>query len=275
MVTGTLPHMQPVICVEQARLAYGDHIALDGADLDVAPGTLTTLIGPNGSGKSTLLDAVAGLITPVSGTVRTFEPGTDRPARVAYVMQQTRANALLPLSAIEVVRMGRYALRGMFGRFRAADHEAVERAMVRLEVDGIADRQLRELSGGQRQRVLMAQGVAQEAPALLLDEPVTGLALVSRRRITEVVEEELERGTAVVVSTHDLRDAEVADHVVLLAGRVVACGPPGEVLTADNLRQAYGGRFIQLSPDDAGVDEHVHPHHHHVQPTRQDADQPS
>ena len=267
--------MNPVIHAQAARLSYGRHVAVDRADLALGAGTLTTLIGPNGSGKSTLLDAVAGLVDPVSGTVTTHDPHGDGPARVAYVMQQTRTGALLPMSVLEVVRMGRYGLRGMFGRFRAEDHDAVEDAMSRLEVTGIARRQLRELSGGQRQRVLMAQGLAQRAPVLLLDEPVTGLDLVSRRRITEVVAEECDGGTTVVVSTHDLTDAEGADHVVLLSGRIVAQGPPADVLTPENLRAAYGGRFIQLSPDDAGVDEHVHPHHYHVQPTRQDADQPS
>ena len=266
--------MNPVIHASGARLSYGRHVAVDRVDLELTVGTLTTLIGPNGSGKSTLLDAVAGLVDPVSGTVTTTDPGGDGPARVAYVMQQTRTGALLPMSVLEVVRMGRYGLRGMFGRFRAEDHDAVEDAMSRLEVTSIARRQLRELSGGQRQRVLMAQGLAQRAPVLLLDEPVTGLDLVSRRRITDVIAEECDAGTTVVVSTHDLTDAEGADHVVLLSGRVVAQGPPAEVLTPENLRAAYGGRFIQVGPDDVAVDEHVHPHHHAHEHDHEHPDRP-
>src|SRR5690606_5664435 len=106
--------------------------------------------------------------------------------------------------------------RGLFGRFRADDHAAVEAAMARTEVAHLAGRQLRDLSGGQRQRALVAQGLAQEADLLLLDEPVTGLDVVTREALLRIVDEERDAGRTVVVTTHSLEDAARCDVVVLL-----------------------------------------------------------
>ena len=238
---------------------YGRTTALDGVDVSLPRGAVTALVGPNGSGKSSLLLAACGLVPVASGEISVL----GRPARagrpdVAVVLQATPSEAALPVTAREVVRMARYARRGPLRRLTAADAEAVDSAMERLEVTDLASRHLRELSGGQRQRVLVAQGLAQEADLLLLDEPVTGLDLVSADRILRVLADERAAGRTVVVCTHDLDDAEEADHVVLLAGVVVAAGPPGEVVTEANLRLAYGGRRLSGAGLRARHDEHGH-----------------
>jgi ABC-type Mn2+/Zn2+ transport system ATPase subunit len=119
-------------------------------------------------------------------------------------------------------------------------------------------RPLHQLSGGQRQRAFVAQGLAQGADLLLLDEPVTGLDLVSRQHILDAVAAERAAGRAVVVSTHDLGDASQADHLLLLAGRVVASGPPDEVLTDDHLAEAYGGHLLRLGNRTLILDDHAH-----------------
>jgi ABC-type sugar transport system ATPase subunit len=124
---------------------------------------------------------------------------------------------------------------GLFGRLGRDGHTAVDRAMERTGVTDLAHRQLLELSGGQRQRVLVAQGLASEADLLVLDEPMTGLDVVSRGRILEVMDEERREGRTVVFSTHDLAEAAGADQIVLLAGRVVAAGPPDTVLTLQSV----------------------------------------
>jgi iron complex transport system ATP-binding protein len=243
------------------RLAHGSVVALDAADFVLEPGTLTAIIGPNGSGKSTLLHGIAGLLAPVAGelTVDGRRAGSGR-ARVAYVLQSTRVHEHLPVTVREVVTMARYAHRGLFRPLRDDDRRVVDVAMERLEVADLASRQLRDLSGGQRQRVLVAQGLAQEAPVLLLDEPVTGLDLVSHRRILEVVREERDAGRTVVMTTHDLGEAAHADHVLLLAGRVVASGPPSQVLTAEHLSDAYRQRLVRLDENVLMLDDA--PHHH-------------
>lgn len=235
-------------------LAYGARVVLHRADFTLPVGGLTALVGPNGSGKSTLLGAIAGLVPLAEGTVDIVGK-----APVALVLQQTAANELLPITVREVVTLGRFAARGLLGRLRPADREAVRRAMAQLEVTNLSERHLRELSGGQRQRVLVAQGLAQEADVLLLDEPLTGLDLVSRQGILDALTAERAAGRTVIMSTHDLDDAELADHVLLLAGRVVAAGTPAQVLTAANLREAYGGRLLRQDGHAFAVDEHLHP----------------
>ena len=139
-----------------------------------------------------------------------------------------------------------------------ADRGAVRRALDRMDVADLERRQLHELSGGQRQRVLVAQGLAQEAELLLLDEPVTGLDGVSRDRILAAVAAERDAGHTVVVSTHDLDDARRCDLVMLLANRVVAFGPPAEVLVGDVLAAAYGGHLLRLPGGATVLDD---PHH--------------
>jgi ABC-type Mn2+/Zn2+ transport system ATPase subunit len=243
-------------------VTYGRRTALLDCDVAIPAGAVTALVGPNGSGKSTLLSVIAGLVPITSGKLAVLgrPPGRNGlSARVAYVLQSTPANESLPITVREVVTMARFARRGLFGRLTAVDRRVVDAALEHLEVADLADRHLRELSGGQRQRVLVAQGLAQGADLLLLDEPVTGLDLASRERILAVVDEVRDSGGTVVVATHDLEDAERADHVMLLAGGVVAAGSPDEVITAEHLRRAYGGRpFRDESGVIAHVDEHMH-----------------
>ena len=132
--------------------------------------------------------------------------------------------------------------------------------MGRLAVTDLADRQLRELSGGQRQRVLVAQALAQEARLLLLDEPLTGLDPPSQSEILEVIDEERAAGRTVVTSTHSLADAATADHLLLLAGRVVAQGSADEVLTEAALTEAYGSMVVRFGERGLLVDDSTHHH---------------
>jgi manganese transport system ATP-binding protein len=246
-------------------LAHGDHIAVSSSSLTIDAGCIVACIGPNGSGKSTLLDAVTGLMPVREGTLRVFgaRPGNGN---VAYVFQTTETPAHLPLTVREVVTMGRYRTAGLMGRLGADGHAAVDRAMDRVDVTDLAGRQLLELSGGQRQRVMVAQGLASEADLLVLDEPMTGLDVVSRARILEVMTEERDAGRTVVFSTHDLAEAAGADEIVLLAGRIVAAGSPAHVLTEEHLVEAYRGRLVDV----AGVRVIDDPHHHGAPQDRHD-----
>jgi ABC-type Mn2+/Zn2+ transport system ATPase subunit len=225
-------------------------------------GEVTALVGPNGSGKSTLLHAISGLVEPARGdlTVLGGAPAAVR-GRIAYALQATTVEERLPVTVGEVVRMARYPRLGLLRRAGEADHAAVDRALERLEVEGFARRRLDELSGGQRQRVFVAQALAQEADILLLDEPVTGLDLVSRSLIVEAIAAEQARGATVVVTTHNLGEAATADQMLLLAGRVVAAGSPADVLTKDHLAEAYGERVLSIEGGLVFFDD---PGHHHA-----------
>jgi manganese transport system ATP-binding protein len=246
--------MNMAVEVSAVRLGYADKVAIDTSSFDIPFGTLTAVIGPNGSGKSTLLNAIAGLLAPLSGTI---ELGRER-RRVSYVMQSTKVNEALPISVREVVTMGRYANSGPYRRLRLTDLEAVEKAMARLEITELADSELGKLSGGQKQRVFVAQGLAQDHDILLLDEPLTGIDMTTALAIDGVIHEEIEEGCAAVITTHDLSEAQVADHVLLVAGRVVASGPPDAVLTTENLRQAYGSALLHVEEGRVFVDDAAH-----------------
>ncbi|GBD85508.1 putative siderophore transport system ATP-binding protein YusV [bacterium BMS3Abin02] len=228
---------EPLIRAENLELSYGDRTALVSSSFEIPSGSVTAVIGPNGAGKSTLLNAIAGLVEPTAGSLIMPPLG---PGGVAYVLQSTKLNELTPITVHEAVGMGRYARLGFFHRFQPRDWSVCERAMERLGIGDLADRHLSELSGGQRQRVFVAQGLAQEASLLLLDEPITGLDLVSREYILEAIEAEKAAGNTVIGTTHSLEEAGMADHVILLAGRVVATGTPDDVLTAESLSAAYG-----------------------------------
>ncbi|UBH24262.1 metal ABC transporter ATP-binding protein [Micrococcus porci] len=223
------------------ELRRAAHVAVAPSDLTLPAGVLVAVIGPNGSGKSTLLHALAGTLEPAAGSLTVRGESPSRHARrTAFVMQTIPVPQGVPLTVRDVVRMGRYPRVGWFGRFGAADREAVDAAMERMSVTDLARRHLDELSGGQRQRVYVAQALAQEHDVLMLDEPLTGLDLVSARTIDRLLHEEPARGVSVVHTTHDLDEAAAADFVVLMSGRVVAAGTPRQVLTEANLEAAYG-----------------------------------
>ena len=225
-------------------VTYGAHVAIDRSTFSIPAGSVTTIIGPNGSGKSTLLNVIAGLLEPSSGTMET--PGLTSTTAISYVLQTTKVNEALPISVKEVVSMGRYSSAGAYRWLGTRDRTAVASAMERMDITAIGSNHLHNLSGGQRQRVFVAQGLAQDHEILLLDEPLTGIDLPTAQAIDNVIHDETSRGCSVIMTTHDLSEAQVSDHVLLLSGRVIASGPPSDVLTRDNLVEAYGPSLLHV-----------------------------
>lgn len=222
-------------------LRYEDYTAVTTSSFDIPARAVTAIIGPNGSGKSTVLNVLAGLIEPDSGHIEVLgEPPTQARRHVAYVLQSVIVPVGTPITVAETVGMGRYPNLGLWRRRSSTDRERVDAAMDRLAIRDLARRHLTELSGGQRQRVYVAQAIAQSHDVLLLDEPLTGLDLISARTIDAIIHSERDRGCSVVLTTHDLDEARAADHVLLMSGRVVASGPPEQVLTRENFEIAYG-----------------------------------
>ncbi len=238
-------------------LGYGAHIAIDRSSFTIPRPGITAIIGPNGSGKSTILNAIAGLLSPLSGTIE-VAGGRSNGDRISYVFQATAVNDHLPVTVEEVVRMGRYPSLGWFSRPSTEDRALVRSAMDRTGATGFRRRHLDELSGGQRQRTFLAQGLAQDHDILLLDEPLSGIDLPTARAIDQVIHSEVENGCAVVVTTHDLTEAQVADHVILVNGLVVASGPPDAVLTPENLAKAYGGAVLHPELGIPMIDDPAH-----------------
>ena len=262
-----MPQLTSAARGSSVELRYDDLVALARCDFDVPAASTTAVIWPNGSGKSTLLAAIAGIHGPSAGTVTVLgvEP-EEASVRVAFVPQSTKVNDALPVTVREVVMMGRYPSLGFLRRFGDEDRTAVDGAIDRLDLGDLAARHLRELSGGQRQRVFVAQGLAQDHDLLLLDEPMTGLDGVSSGIVRAVIDEERARGQTVILTTHDLEEAQSCDHVILVNGTVVAQGSPDEVLTVETLSAVYRsqvvdkeGRLLFDDPAHATQDAaHVH-----------------
>jgi iron complex transport system ATP-binding protein len=263
-----VPELKAVQAVD-LELRHGPQIGLASSTFTIPSGLITAVIGPNGSGKSTLLNGLAGLLQPSGGSIEVLGDSPERVRkRIAYVLQSTKVNENLPVTVREVVAMGRYAGLGSLRRASTEDRRAVQEAIVRLGIEDVARRHLHELSGGQRQRVFVAQGLVQEHELLLMDEPTTGLDLVSTTAISHVIRQEREDRGTVVFTTHELADAYAADHVILLAGRVVAAGAPSEVLTTESLSDAYRTRVIEVGGRilvDDSAHQPVGEHHVHLE----------
>ncbi len=229
-------------------VGYHGTPVLTHVDLELAPGQRLALIGPNGAGKSTLIKSVLGLVPVLDGTA-TVLGRTPAQARTlaAYVPQTDSLDGDFPVTAAQVVMMGRYRRIGWWRRTRAADRHAVREALGRVGLADRAGHPFGSLSGGQRQRVLLARALAAQPRLLLLDEPFNGVDAVSQHAILSVLHDLAADGTALVLSTHDLSLArELADVVCLVNGRQWAVGPPAEALTADTLRRAYGGQAVDV-----------------------------
>jgi ABC-type Mn2+/Zn2+ transport system ATPase subunit len=238
-------------------------VVVDGLSLRLEPGQTLAVLGTNGSGKSTLVTTVVGLLAPIAGGIEVLggSPGSA-PARVAHLGQTNSNGFVLPLRAGDVVAMGRFAARGLLGRMRARDRRLVRDAMERMGVAHLAEAPLGVLSGGQRQRVHIAQALAWEADLIVLDEPTSGLDVAGRELLETALEVERARGAAVVVCTHDIADALTAERVLLLARRVVACGPPAEVLVREALMETFGLVLAELPGGHAVAMDPVHRHDH-------------
>lgn len=255
--------MSATVSARRLTVGYGSQIVLDGVDSHVSPGAAVALVGSNGSGKSTLLKTVAGLVPPLSGGIEVLGAPPGRRGRdVAYLSQHRSTALALPLRVIDVVRTARFDRRSRFARRTPDDDRAVTEAMERLEITGLAERAYSSLSGGQRQRVHLAQVVAREASLLLLDEPTATLDAPGRVLYMEVLRAERARGAAVITATHDLGEATECDRIMLVARRVVADGPPAEVLTPDKLLETFGLGLSRVG-DRLVVTEHLHDHDGH------------
>jgi len=244
---------------------YGDGWALEGVDLRIPAGRLVGVIGPNGSGKSTLLRAILGLVPVRQGTV-TLDgaPLTEQRRRLAYVPQREQVDWSFPISAEQVVMMGRYPRIGPVRGADGGDHSAVERAIERMGMGTVADRQIGALSGGQQQRVFLARALVQEASVLLLDEPMTGVDRGTEEAITALMRDLRDEGATILYATHDLEGAaDVSDLLCFVNGRVVAFGPPADTFTPQTLHATFGGELMIM---DAGDHAHVHGGGHHAHP---------
>lgn len=230
-------------------VAYDKVPVLWDIDFELPKGKIIGIIGPNGSGKTTLLKTIMGLIKPASGYVKVFESDLDEVRqRVAYVPQRESVDWDFPASVQDVVEMGRYRKNSLFRRLTQTDKEIVANAIEKVKLSAFKDRQISQLSGGQQQRVFIARALAQGADIFFMDEPFVGVDATTETAILDLLTAMRDEGKTVVIVHHDLQTVSgYFDHLVLLNTRVIACGPTAEVLTQENLSNAYGGQLTLLS----------------------------
>ncbi|WP_424210827.1 ABC transporter ATP-binding protein [Streptomyces sp. BI20] len=227
-------------------VGYGERTVIDGLDVSVPPGVITTIIGPNGCGKSTLLRTLARLLKPSRGSV--VLDGAD----VARLKTRDVAKklGLLPqtpvapegLTVADLVARGRHPHQGWLRQWSSDDASVVERALAMTGVADLADRAVDSLSGGQRQRVWISMTLAQGTDLLLLDEPTTYLDLAHAVDVLDLVDDLHESGRTVVMVLHDLNLAvRYSDNLIVMKdGSILAQGHPREVVTPELLLTAFG-----------------------------------
>jgi manganese/zinc/iron transport system ATP- binding protein len=243
---------QPAIRLRNVTVSYDRKPAIRSVSIDIPAAQRIAIVGPNGAGKSTLIKAVVGLAALDAGEISVHGEPIDRVRqRVAYVPQRGTVDWDFPVLVRDVVMMGRFGRLGWFRRPGARDREIVAEALQRMGMTEFAERQIGQLSGGQQQRVFLARALAQEADVLLLDEPFVGVDASTEEVIFGLLDAARDEGRTVVVVNHDLSSvSRHFDLVLLLNGRVVACGPPVEVMRPEILQRTYGGRLTVLDTAD-------------------------
>jgi ABC-type Mn2+/Zn2+ transport system ATPase subunit len=237
--------------IELHKVVVGHHrtAVLPEISLAISGGRSLGIVGPNGSGKTTLVRTMLGLLKPLAGTI--VFPRRTRP-RFGYVPQRAAVDVGFPLTAFEVVLMGRYGLMGAGRRVRAVDLTAARTALGDVDASHLSDRPFHALSGGQRQRVLVARALASEPEILVLDEPTTGLDLPSEHAMLDLIASFTQRSIAVILISHQLGAvADYAQELVLLAGHEhpVTIGPRDQLLTSGALSRIYEESIAVRSVD--------------------------
>ncbi len=232
------------LSVHRLEHRYGERVVLCGVEFTIAEGDLLAVVGPNAAGKSTLLRRLSGVlrgpgVVLLDGTDLARFPSRALAQRLAMLEQEVPTE--LEFRVEELVSLGRHPHRARLGPLSPRDRDAVQRALAALGILSLARRPFSQLSGGERRKALLAAVLAQEPQVLLLDEPTVHLDVHHQLEIMSLLARLAADGRAVVCALHDLNlAAAYADRLLLLKdGRIVALGPPAEVLTEEFLRDVF------------------------------------
>jgi ABC-type Mn2+/Zn2+ transport system ATPase subunit len=226
-----------LISFDHATLGYGRKVVLRDLTFAINEGDFLGLVGPNGSGKTTVLRALLGTHPPLSGTVVRV-PGL----RFGYVPQRDQVDYDYPLTAVDVVLMGRYDRIGLGRRPAPEDRARAMQALEQVGIPELAGQHLKNLSGGQRQRTLIARALVGEPNVLVLDEPTSGMDLVSTTQILGLIRDLHERsGLTVLMVSHALNEvANYVERIALVVTSGFRIGTAAEIMTETVLSEIYG-----------------------------------
>jgi zinc transport system ATP-binding protein len=222
------------------------NLVLKDATFKILPGEYCAIIGPNGGGKTTLIRLLLGLEKATSGVIKLF--GAEQKHfrdwnRIGYVPQRSAlVDSTFPATVREVVGMGRYARRGIFGFESAEDKAAIAEAMELMGVSDLSDRLIGNLSGGQRQRVMISRALASNPDVLIVDEPNTGVDVESQHRFYELLRTlNRTKKLSILFITHDIGViAEDITRVLFVNQTLLVSQNPAEMIRCDEMSRLYG-----------------------------------
>ena len=236
---------EPIVEIKAVTCGYEKQQVLTDVSLTIMPGDFVGLLGPSGSGKTTLLRTVLGAVDLYEGEVLVNGVATTKKRpRIGYVPQLETIDWNFPVTVQEVVMMGRTMENKLFPWYRKEEKDLAAEMMGRLGILDLADRHIRELSGGQQQRVFLARALISSPQLLLLDEPTSGVDIKTRDDVMHLLHDLNHDGVTIIITTHEIN--AVAVHlpwIVCLAGRILAEGPPSEVITTEVLWLTYGAEM--------------------------------
>ncbi len=241
---------------------YGRRPVLEDVTFQVDAGEVLGIIGPNGSGKTTLLKTILGLVTPWQGEVSVLgKPAVEQKKLMGYMPQAEQVDWDFPVTVGDVALMGRYARRGPFRRTTREDRDAAGQALRQADMYELRDNLIGELSGGQRRRVLLARALANEPQLLLMDEPMAGLDATAQHQLLDLLDDLRSQRTTIVLSTHDLSCVSAyCSYAACLNQRLIAFGPPSQVLNEEVLSQTFGSHLLMVHLDGQA---YAYQHHSH------------
>ena len=241
---------------------YGRRPVLEDVTFQVDAGEVLGIIGPNGSGKTTLLKTILGLVTPWQGEVSVLgKPAVEQKKLMGYMPQAEQVDWDFPVTVGDVALMGRYARRGPFRRTTREDRDAAGQALRQADMYELRDNLIGELSGGQRRRVMLARALANEPQLLLMDEPMAGLDATAQHQLLDLLDDLRSRRTTIVLSTHDLSCVSAyCSYAACLNQRLIAFGPPSQVLNEEVLSQTFGSHLLMVHLDGQA---YAYQHHSH------------
>ena len=238
-------HGNLLVC-DELSVHFEHRSALSDITVSFGRGETVSLVGPNGAGKSTLLRVLAGLLPATHGRVSYDGAPIDGPnPAVIYVPQRTSVDWTFPVSVLDVVLMAAAGRVTRFRPFGSRDRKDALAALTRTGMERFANVQIGQLSGGQQQRVFLALALLQQGEVYLLDEPFAGVDIPTQQLLVSLFSGLRDTGKTILYATHDLAQAKgTSDRILLLNRRLIADGPPGDVMTTTNLLATFGGQFV-------------------------------